>query len=68
LKRTTNSEKEKDINLYEAAGHDSIAESQRYQRCLVKQIVKIIDMLVDQLENYVIRSAIVIYLVKINKI
>jgi len=32
---------------------------------IVKQNVKIIDMLVEQLKNYVIQSAIVVYLVKI---
>jgi len=35
---------------------------------IVKQDAKIIDVLAEQLKNYVIRSAIVVYLVKINKI
>jgi len=35
---------------------------------IVKQNVKIIDVLVEQLKSYVIQNAIVVYLVKINKI
>jgi len=35
---------------------------------IVKQNAKIIDVLVEQLKSYVIQNAIVVYLVKINKI
>jgi len=35
---------------------------------IVKQNAKIIDVLVVQLKSYVIQNAIVVYLVKINKI
>jgi len=35
---------------------------------IVKQNAKIIDVIVEQLKSYVIQNAIVVYLVKINKI
>jgi hypothetical protein len=66
LKETTNPAREKEITFRGLPGITVLLGVRDIKGVIVKQNVKIIDVLVVQLKYYVILSAIVVYLVKIN--
>jgi len=68
LKETTNLAKEKEITLREAAGHNSIAGTQGYQRCHCKTKCQNNRCACRAVKNVCNSKCIVVYLVKINKI